>query len=191
GQFALWTAVAVAAILYLTLASIELVVATLLPLAFGLLWTFGAMGWLGLKIDLMNSVFVIFIIGVGEDYSVFLVTNKLDEWRGRPERLAATSAAVLISALITILGFAVLVFARHPALFSMGTTVLIGMGFAFAATLVLTPLCMDLLLFKDPPRGPPRWWHPLGTVWVILHLGGSQVFLYFVLRPVLKIISPD
>ncbi|HEY2951870.1 MAG TPA: MMPL family transporter, partial [Verrucomicrobiae bacterium] len=190
GSFALWTAVIVAAIVYFSLGSVELLVAVLLPLAFGLLWTFGLMGWLGLPIDMMNSVFVIFIIGIGEDYSVFLVTSKLDEWRGRPQRLAATSASVLISALTTMFGFAVLVFAKHPVLFSMGTTVLIGMGFAFAATLVLTPLCMDLLLFKDPPRGAPRWWHPLGTLWVLVHLGGSQVFLYYVLRPILKIISP-
>ena len=190
GQFALWTAVAVTAILFLTLSSPELVFATLLPLAFGLLWTFGTMGWLGLKIDLMNSVFVIFIIGVGEDYSVFLVTSKLDEWRGQPQRNASTSASVLVSAATTIFGFGVLVLANHPVLFSMGTTVLLGMSFAFLATLILTPLCMDLLLFKPPPRGAPRWWHPLVTLWVVIHLGGSQVFLYYVLRPFLKLISP-
>jgi 1-acyl-sn-glycerol-3-phosphate acyltransferase len=189
GRFALWTGLLVAAVVYFSLASIELVAAMLLPLAFGLLWTFGLMGWLRLPIDMMNSVFVIFIIGIGEDYSVFLVTSKLDEWRGRPPRIAATSASVLISALTTILGFAVLVFARHPVLFSLGTTVLIGMVFAFTATFVLTPLCMDLLLFKDPPRGAPRWWHPLGTLWILIHLGGSQLFLYGILRPVLKIIS--
>ena len=68
-----------------------------------------------------------------------------------------------------------MVIADHPVLFSMGTTVLIGMGFAFVATLVMTPMCMDLLLFKDPPRGAPRWWHPVVTLWVLLHLGGSQV----------------
>lgn len=190
GHFALWTAIIVGALVYLSLASIELVVAVLLPMAFGLVWTFGVMGWLGLPIDMMNSVFVIFIIGIAEDYSVFFVTSKLDRWRGQPQLLAATSAAVLISALTTLFGFAVLVFAQHPVLFSMGTTVLIGMSFAFAATLVLTPMCMDLLLFKDPPRGAPRWWHPLGTLWVIIHLGGSQVFLYGVLRPILKVIGP-
>jgi 1-acyl-sn-glycerol-3-phosphate acyltransferase len=190
GYFALWTLVAVAAIVYLTLASIELVFATLLPLGFGLFWTLGLMGLLGLPIDMMNSVFVIFVIGIGEDYSVFLATSKLDEWRGHPQRICATSASVMISALTTIFGFAVLIFARHPVLFSMGTTVLLGMACAFAATLVITPLCMDLLLFKNPPRGAARWWHPLGTLWVLIHLGGSQVFLYCVLRPALKIISP-
>jgi uncharacterized protein len=190
GRFALWTAILVAAIVYLALGAIELTAATLLPLVFALLWTFGVMGWLGLPINMMNSVFVIFVIGVGEDYSVFMMTSKLDEWRGRPPRLGATSASVVISALTTIFGFAVLVFARHPVLFSMGTTVLIGMVFAFAATLLLTPLCMDLLLFQEPPRGAPRWWHLLGTVWAGLHLGASEVFLYALLRPCLKLFSP-
>lgn len=190
GRFALWTSILVAVVVYVSVSSIELVLATLAPLGIGLLWTFGAMGWLGLPIDMMNSVFVIFIIGIGEDYSVFLMTSKLDEWRGHPQRLAATSASVLISALTTICGFAVLVFARHPVLFSMGTTVLLGMTSAFAATLILTPLFMDLLLFREPPSGAPRWWHPLGTLWVVIHLGGSQLFLYYLLRPVLKIFSP-
>ena len=189
-HFAIWTGIIVGALLLLSLASVELVVVTLVPIAFGLLWTFGVMGWLGIPIDLMNSIFVIFIIGVGEDYSVFMVTSKLDEWRGRPHKAAVTSASVLVSALTTIFGFGVMVIADHPVLFSMGATVLIGMVFTFIATLLLTPLCMDLLLFKNPPRGAPRWWHPLVTLWVILHLGGSQVFLYYVLRPILKLLSP-
>ncbi len=189
-NFMLWTGVAVAGLLLLSLASLELVVITLVPIALGLVWTFGVMGWLGLPIDLMNSIFVIFIIGVSEDYSVFMVMTRLDEWRGRPRHTAVASASVFISALTTIFGFGVMVLADHPVLFSMGTTVLIGMGFAFVATLVLTPMCMDLLLFRDPPRGAPRWWHVLGTLWVILHLGGSQLFLYYCLRPILKIFSP-
>lgn len=189
-RFAIWAAVIVALIVYLSLGSIELLFAVLLPIAVGLAWTLGLMGWLGLPIDMMNSVFVIFIIGIAEDYSLFLATSKLDEWRGQPQRLAATSASVLISALTTLFGFAVLVFAKHPVLFSMGTTVLLGMASAFAATVVLTPLCMDLLLFKDPPRGAPRWWHLFGTVWAGVQLLVCQLLLYGVLRPVLKLVSP-
>ena len=190
GYFALWTGIAVAVIVYFALASIELVIATLLPLLVGLLWALGLMGWLGLPIDMMNCVFVIFIIGIGEDYSVFLATSKLDEWHGHPPRIHATSASVMISALTTIFGFAVLIFAKHPVLFSMGTTVLLGMACAFAATLIITPLCMDLLLFKNPPRGAPRWWHLLGTIWGGVYLLVSQTVVFGMIRPVLKIISP-
>lgn len=39
-------------------------------------------------------------------------------------------------------------------------------------------------------KSSPRWWHLAGTVWVALHLGGSQLFLFFVLRPLLKVMSP-
>jgi SAM-dependent methyltransferase len=125
----------------------------MMPLAFGLLWTFGAMGWLGLPVDLMNSIFVVFILGIGEDYSVFFVSCRLDEWRGRPSQLNATSAAVLISALTTLFGFAVLVLARHPVLFSLGTTVLLGLVFAILATLVLTLLFTDWVLRPAPDTG--------------------------------------
>lgn len=188
--FALWTVLAVGLIVYLSLASIELVIATLLPIGFGLLWTLGLMGLLDLPINVMNCVFVIFVIGMGEDYSVFLATSKLDEWRGHPPRIHATSASVFISAAITIFGFAVLIFAKHPVLFSMGTTVLLGMVSAFLATLVVTPACVELLLFKPQPRGAPRWWHLLGTGWVALYLCVSQLFLYCGLRPILKVVAP-
>ena len=189
--FAVWTGIVVGGLLLLSLASLDLVVVTLIPIAIGLLWTFGTMGFLGIPIDLMNSIFVIFIIGVGEDYSVFMVTAKLDEWRGQTHNAALISASVLISALTTIFGFGVMVIADHPVLFSMGATVLIGMVFTLIATLVLTPLCMDVLLFRDPPRGAPRWWHVLGSLGVGLYLAVSQAFLYYILRPILKIFSRD
>ncbi len=185
--FAVGTTIAVGILLAVCLASLELMAVTLVPIVVGLLWTFGAMAWLGLPIDLMNSIFVIFIIGVGEDYAVFLVTSRLDEWRGRASHSAVASASVFVSAATTIFGFGVMVLADHPVLFSMGATVLIGMLFTFVATLLLTPLCMDVLLFNPMPRGAPKWWHVLGTIWVTLHLGGIQVYLYTVLRPVLKL----
>jgi len=190
GHFALWTVIAVGTIVYLTLSSVELILATLLPIGFGLLWTLGFMGLLGLPINVMNCVFVIFVIGMGEDYSVFLATSKLDEWRGHPPRIHATSASVLISAATTIFGFAVLIIARHPVLFSMGTTVLLGMISAFIATLVITPACMDLLLFKPQPCGAPRWWHLISTVWAGVYLVISQTITFGMIRPVLKKISP-
>jgi 1-acyl-sn-glycerol-3-phosphate acyltransferase len=189
-QFALWSGIFVTVLLFLTLGSFELVLITMLPLMFGLAWTFGLMGWLGLPIDLMNSIFVIFVIGVGEDYAVFMVTSKLEEWRGRPGQTAVNSASVLISALTTVFGFGVMVLADHPVLFSMGVTVLIGMGFAFLATLILVPVSMDLLLFKAPPRGAPRWWHLLATVWCGGYLLVSQTIVFGIMRPVLKVFSP-
>jgi len=190
GHFALWTAIIVGAIVYVALEAIEVVFATLLPIALGLFWTLGFMGLFHLPINIANCVFVIFIIGMGEDYSVFLATSKLDVWRGHPPRISPTSASVLISAATTIFGFAVLIFAQHPVLFSMGTTVLLGMMSAFIATLVVTPACMDLLLWRDPPRGAPRWWQLPGILWTGLFLLVSQSVVFGPVRWILKIVSP-
>ena len=102
---------------------------------------------------------------------------------------------MLISAATTIFGFAPLfIFARHPvALFSDGHPPVLpfGMVSAFIATLVITPACMDLRSCPvRQPRGAPR---SIGirlarSQWVFIHLGGSQVPLYYILRPILKIV---
>ena len=39
--------------------------------------------------------------------------------------------------------------ARHPALFSIGLTALLGIGFSLLATLFLVPVCMDRLLRRS------------------------------------------
>jgi predicted RND superfamily exporter protein len=52
---------------------------------------------------------------------------------------AATERAVFVSGLTTIAGFGALVLARHPALHSIGLSVLIGIGAAIPAALVIIP----------------------------------------------------
>jgi predicted exporter len=127
--FGLLVAALNAFLLFLLLGRIELVLVTLLPMAAGVFWTLGSLGLCGLPIDAANFVFVIFVVGVGGDYSLFLVLGELEPLRGRPERSAATGAAVTMCALTALLGTGVLVLARHPALFSVGLTALLGISF--------------------------------------------------------------
>jgi predicted RND superfamily exporter protein len=50
-----------------------------------------------------------------------------------------TDHAVLVSGLSTIAGFGALILARHPALHSIGVTVLLGIGAAIPAALLVIP----------------------------------------------------
>jgi 1-acyl-sn-glycerol-3-phosphate acyltransferase len=43
---------------------------------------------------------------------------------------------------------------------------------------------MDLLLFKRPPTGAPRWWHLIFALQAAVHLAALQLFSYFVARPI-------
>jgi predicted exporter/SAM-dependent methyltransferase len=143
--FAALVAVCNAALLFVLLGRLELVLITLLPMAAGVFWTLGTLGLLGWPIDMSNFIFVVLVIGVGGDYSLFLVTAELEPWRGHRERTASTGGAVTVCALTTLLGVGALALARHPSLFSVGLTALLGISLSLLATLLLVPPCMARL----------------------------------------------
>ena len=143
--FAALVVVLNAVLLFLLLGRLELVLITLLPMAAGVFWTLGTLGLLGQPIDMANFIFVIFVIGVGGDYSLFMVMAELEPLRGRTDRKASTGGAVTICAGTTLLGVGVLVLAQHPAMFSIGLSALLGISLTLLATLFLVPPCLAWL----------------------------------------------
>jgi predicted exporter len=109
------------------------ILAALVPVLTGLVMMSGIMGALGLSFNLFNIIAAILVIGLGVDYGIFMV-HRQDEGIDR-----ATGQAVLVSGLTTLAGFGALVLARHPALHSIGITVLLGIGTAIPAALWVIP----------------------------------------------------
>ena len=109
------------------------VLLALLPVLTGLIVMFGGMGWLGLELNLFNVVASILIIGLGVDYGIFMVCH------GQQEEELASSRAVLVSGLTTLVGFGALVLAKHPALHSIGLTVLLGISAAVPTAVLVIP----------------------------------------------------
>lgn len=113
----------------------------MLPLFICLFWTFGMMGLLGINIDIMNSIIVIFLIfGVVSDYAVFLLEACEQPDLETGGYLANMSGAITLSALSTIFGLGSLAFARHPALHSIGITSLLGVTFGVVAVFLIIPM---------------------------------------------------
>lgn len=150
---ALVTFLAVVGILLVVLRRPGLVAAIVVPLGVSVLWTFGVLGWLGVPINLMNSLFVIFIFGTSVDYAVFIATACVRDMQGDSDEVPVTNGAVTISALTTMCGFGALIFARHPAFFSMGVTTLVGAATGLAAAMVLVPLLVPALAGLGPQSG--------------------------------------
>src|SRR3990172_8623902 len=115
-------------------------VSLMLPLFLSLFWTFGIMGWLGIKFNIMNAMIVIFIFGIVDDYSVFLHEAWNNSTSGNDLHLSHTSGAITLSAITTFLGLGSLVFARHPALHSIGATALLGITLGLASVFLTVPL---------------------------------------------------
>jgi len=132
-NFILYAGVAVLLLLTLLFRRVSDILLALLPVLTGLLVMFGGMGWLGLEMNLFNVIATILIIGLGVDYGIFMVCHS----RERAE--TASSRAILISGLTTLVGFGALILARHPALHSIGVTVLLGISASVPTALLVIP----------------------------------------------------
>ena len=132
-RFISFAGIAVVVLLLLLFRRLPEVLLALLPVLTGLLVMFGGMSWLGLEMNLFNVVASILIIGLGVDYGIFMVCH------GQQEEDLASSRAILVSGLTTLVGFGALVLARHPALHSIGLTVLLGISAAVPTAVLVIP----------------------------------------------------
>jgi predicted exporter len=105
------------------------VLAQLLPPAAALIWTFGLLGWMGIKLDPFAVLAAAFIGGIGIDSAVFLTHS--------PN--ARTLSPVLVASITTIVGMLSLLSAQHPTIYTLGRTLLIGMSCCLVACLLITP----------------------------------------------------
>jgi predicted RND superfamily exporter protein len=100
----------------------------------------GLMALLGLEFNLINIVISTFIFGIGVDYSIFVMEGLLKEARtGEKEMLASHKVAIVFSALVLAIVVLSLIFARHPAIHSIGIITLIGMAVTILLTYSLEP----------------------------------------------------
>ena len=132
----------------------ELALVTVIPLGLGWLWTLGIMGWMGLSFNLLNVVVSIFVFGLGVDFSLFFLKQTIHDFHLGGEELDLAVSSVLISALTTILGMGVLIFASHPLLYSVGVTALISIGCTLVTTIFLTPWLTRALVKRGQVAGP-------------------------------------
>ena len=107
-------------------------VATLLPAALGIAAALALSGYLGWAMTVFSMMALLLVLGVGVNYSIFLM-----EGRTRP---GTTGVAVLLSASTTVLSFGLLAFSGTPALSGFGAMLLIGI----AVTVLATPLALSI-----------------------------------------------
>jgi predicted exporter len=89
-------------------------------------------------INLMHILIGIMVIGISVDYGIFVVCA----FQGAISK--TTFFAVSMCAVSTLSGFGVLTLAEHPALHTLGATVLAGIGAAWPTALWITPALLKL-----------------------------------------------
>lgn len=116
----------------------------LLPLVCGIAAGLGAMALLGIELNVLTMAIGPLMVGLCVDDGIHLV-ERLERGESQLHVLQDSGAAIIITTLTTVTGFACLAFARFPGVRELGLIGSIGILVALAASLQLVPMCYALL----------------------------------------------
>jgi len=132
--------------------SFSLMLVTAIPILLTWFITIGVMGLLGVEFNIFNIIISTFIFGLGIDYCIFITNGMLKEYQTGEKTLATHKTSIILSVITTILGVGVLIFAKHPALYSISLVSIIGIFSAMFVSFSIQPLLFNLLIGSRTKR---------------------------------------
>ena len=107
----------------------------LLPAVAGLSVTLALLAITSLALNLASIIAMIAVIGLCVDYGAFVIHS----WTRPDTMLLNGVASVHLAALTTLIGAGSLLFAQHPALFTVGITLFTGVLAGYLTTILILP----------------------------------------------------
>ena len=174
-----YSLIAVLLILLLFYRSVSLTLITGVPIFLSWFLTVGIMGLFHIEFNIFNIIICSFIFGLGVDYSIFITNGLLIEYRTGEKALPVHKTSIILSVITTIAGVGVLIFAKHPVLYTISVVSLIGILCAALVSFVLQPLLFRLLIGGNDKRPiqPRILFHSLLS-FAYFDLGGIVLGLY-------------
>lgn len=138
---------------------------SLLPIAIvllGIVWTFGAMGFLHIPMTMVSFAAFPILIGIGIDYAIQFHNRMDEEMVGGKEPVQAArntvssvAVPVIIALIITEAGFTSLLISPVPMIKDFGKTCIIGLVLCYLSALFVntTILCLSEKRWPRPQRG--------------------------------------
>ncbi len=133
---------------------IEMSVISFIPMLIGWIWILGLMSLFGMKFNIINIIISTFIFGLGDDFSIFMTEGLMQEYSYKRKTLNSYKTAMLLAAITMIIGIGVLVFAKHPAMKSLGAVTLIGMVTVVVLSYTISPFLFRWLTIKSGKMRP-------------------------------------
>ncbi|RYY08922.1 MAG: glycerol acyltransferase, partial [Chitinophagaceae bacterium] len=115
-KIAWMSAVLVFSVLLITYGRIELALVSFIPMMITWIWILGLMAILGISFNIINIIISALIFGLGDDYSLFIMDGLVQEYKTGKKNLSSFKSSIVLSAITTVAGLGVLIFAKHPAL---------------------------------------------------------------------------
>jgi 1-acyl-sn-glycerol-3-phosphate acyltransferase len=157
GSIAWMSSLLVFGVLLLTYGRLELTLVSFIPMFITFLWILGIMALLHIDFNIINIIISAFIFGMGDDYSLFIMDGLLQEYKTAKKNLSSYKSSIILSAVTTIAGLGVLVFAHHPALKSIAIISIVGILCVVIMSQILIPFLFNLLIARRVRHGRFPW----------------------------------
>ncbi len=148
---------AIALLVFIHFRSPLSVALALIPVAIGVVWLGGLMGWLNVPLNPANIMTLPLVIGIGVTNGIHIL-NRFAEERTPSILARSTGKAVLVSGLTAIAGFGSLILAKHQGIRSLGCVMSAGIATCMIAGLTFLPALLNLLTRRKPqtPSGAEK-----------------------------------
>ncbi len=134
---------------------LELTLLTVLPMIIGWIWILGIASLLDIKFNFVNIVIATFIFGLGDDFSIFVSDGLMAKYKFKKNNLKSYNTAIILSAITTIIGTGVLIFAKHPAIHSVALISVLGIVLILLISLVVQPIIFNFFVQGRIEKGKP------------------------------------
>ena len=145
-SIAVMTSLLVFIVLLIMYGRIELTLISFIPMVISWIWILGIMGMLDIQFNIINIIISALIFGLGDDYSLFIMDGLLQEYKTGKKNLSSFKSSILLSAITTIAGMGVLIFAKHPALRSIAVISIVGIVCVVIMAQILIPFFFNVLI---------------------------------------------
>ncbi len=158
------------AFLLISFGRIELSIIAFLPLALAWFWILGIMNIFDIKFNIINIILATFIFGQGDDYTIFITEGLIYEYTYGKKFLQSFKNSIFLSFLIMIIAIGLLVFAKHPALQSLGEVTIIGMVSVLIMAFIVPPFFYKFLTTNGQAKRlmPITLWNFIKTIFSLI-----------------------
>ena len=152
-KLVIYSLIIVVVILLIFYKNLSLTLTTVIPICITWFLTVGIMGALNIEFNVFNIIISTLIFGLGIDYSIFITNGLINENKFSDKSILIHKSSIIISFITTFLGIGVLVFANHPALFSISIVTIIGISLSILIAFSIQPIFFNILIgnkFRAP-----------------------------------------
>ena len=139
--------------LLLSYGRLELACMSFLPMNISFLIILGLMALFDIPFNIVNIILCTFIYGIGDDFSIFVMDGLTVKYRENKDVLQSHKTAVFFSSAVILIGMGTLIFARHPALHSVGLISIHGMFSVVIVSYTVQPLLFNLFIDSQTRKG--------------------------------------